>query len=92
MNQVQKLKESSGNLRFFSLDEIRLLIQKANPYIERFIHVGLMTGLRHGEILNIKLEHIDLKNNLIHIFNNSEFETKNRKNKQTSENKEERIC
>jgi len=81
MNRVDKLKENTGRLRYFSADEARLILETANPYLQRFIAVGLMTGMRHGEILSIKLKHIDLKNNLIHLVNDDDFLTKNRKNR-----------
>lgn len=81
MNRVERLKENSGRLRYFSTEEVRMILEKANPYLQRFIAVGVMTGMRHGEILSIKLKHIDVSNNIIHLVNDNDFQTKNRRNR-----------
>ncbi len=81
MVNVERLKEGPGRLRFFSTEEVNLILSEANIYLVRLIMVGLMTGARHGEILSIKLKHIDLVNNLIHLVNDDDFSTKNRKNR-----------
>ncbi len=78
---IKKLKETSGRVRFFSREEINKLLSAANPYLKRLLLVGLLTGLRHGEILSIHMDNIDFDNKVIHIVNTGEFETKNRKNR-----------
>lgn len=81
VTHVQKLKESSGRVRYFSLEEVRDILANANPYLKRFIMVGLLTGMRHGEILNLKIRQIDMVQNVIHVVNTGEFSTKNRKDR-----------
>ena len=78
---VKRLKENTGRLRFFSSEEISLLLDNANPYIERFVCVGLMTGMRLGEMLNLKISQINFDKNIIQVTNTTEFQTKNRKNR-----------
>jgi integrase len=81
VKRVSRLKEKRGRLRFFSEDEIKLMLDESNPYLKRFIMVGLLTGMRHGEILSIKLKNIDLRNNLIHLVCDSDFQTKTRRDR-----------
>jgi len=73
---VKRLKENTGRLRFFSSEEISLLLDNANPYIERFVCVGLMTGMRLGEMLNLKISQINFDKNIIQVTNTTEFQTK----------------
>ncbi len=80
-DHVQKLKESKGRLRFFSREEVQHLLQQASPHIKRFLMVGLCTGMRYSEILNLKLSQIDLNHQIIHLENTDAFQTKNRKNR-----------
>lgn len=80
-NKIPRLKTIKGRVRFFSEDEIKLMIDSANPYMERFIVVGITTRMRMGEMLNLKLSHINLAQNVIHIVNDQDFQTKTRKNR-----------
>ena len=78
---VKKLKETRNRVRFFSNDEVHRLLENANPYIKRFLVVGICTGMRCSELLNLKINQIDLPNNVIHITNDTTFQTKSRKNR-----------
>ncbi|NQY74077.1 MAG: site-specific integrase, partial [Candidatus Margulisbacteria bacterium] len=71
----------------FSETEIQSLLTHSNPYIERFIVVGISTGMRAGELLNIKLSQVDFNNNVIHVINDQDFQTKSRKNRDIPMNK-----
>ena len=79
--KVKKLKENKNRVRYFSDDEIQQLLGLANPYIKRFLIVGLSTGMRLREMLNLKLCNIDMTNQVIHIVNDDSFRTKNGKNR-----------
>ena len=79
---LKKMADADKNrVRFFSEQEIELVFSTANNYIERFFRFGINTGLRAGEILNLRLEDIDIKNSVIHIRNRKDFKTKNRKDR-----------
>ena len=78
---IPKLPINKGRTRFFSQEEIQLLLGNANLYLERFIRMGIYTGLRCGELLNLKISQIDFSNNVIHIVNDLDFQTKSRKNR-----------
>ena len=79
--KVSRLKEPKSRVRFFSVEEIGHLIFAANPYIKRLLIVGLSTGMRHSELLNLKLSQIDMVNQTIHITNDETFQTKSGKNR-----------
>ncbi len=81
MMHVQRLKESTGKLRYFTTEEVQTILSTANPYIERFITTGLLTGMRLSEMMNLQLPQIDMNKKIIHIINTDEFKTKNRKNR-----------
>jgi integrase len=63
--------------------QIGQLLTVAPLHMHYFINFLIYTGLRKGELLNLKLSSIDLLNNRIIIASDSEsgFRTKNRKNR-----------
>ena len=79
--KVKKLKENKNRIRFFSSDEINQLFDRANPYVKRFLIVGLLTGMRLNELLSLKLSNIDIPGNVIHSVNDHSFQTKNGRNR-----------
>ncbi len=79
--RIKKLKENKNRVRFFSQDEIDRLISVANPYAVRFFIMGICTGMRLREMLNLKISQIDIPGNVIHIVNDGDFQTKNGRNR-----------
>ena len=79
--KVKKLKENKNRIQYFSDEEISKLISTANPYIKRFLIVGLYTGLRLNELLNLKISNVDILSGIIHVENTDTFSTKNGKNR-----------
>ena len=75
------LNENRGRIRFFSIDEIDRLLNTSNLYIERFFLIGINTGMRMSEMLNLRVSDIDLENNVLHIRNRKDFETKSKKDR-----------
>lgn len=75
--KIRRFKESKNRIRFFSEEEVKILLQLANPYIKQYLIVGLSTGLRLKEMLSLKISNIDMKNNIIHVVNDDSFQTKN---------------
>lgn len=68
--RIKKLPEKKGRLRFLSLEEIQKLIEAANdfsPGMAAYVMLGLYTGLRSGEALNLRWQDVDLDRKLIHI-------------------------
>lgn len=66
-----KLKESRGRDRILSEDEASRLIisckESRNPYLFCIVLLAITTGMRQGEILQLKWDQIDFKNQLAHL-------------------------
>ena len=60
-------KADQARTRRLETGEKERLLQKANPELHRIIVVALETGMRRGEILNIKKSHIDLQKSILFI-------------------------
>lgn len=58
---------SSYEMNPFTLEEINLLISKANRFFEYFIAINFYTGLRTGELLGLKWSDIDFDNYTIAV-------------------------
>lgn len=69
VSKVQKLRENNHTIRFLTTDEEKRLftsIDNIAPYIKPIVITALQTGMRRGEILNLKWSNI--KNNHIELL------------------------
>ncbi len=66
---VQFLREPKGRLRFLEREEIIKLLANCNKKIRPIVVLALNTGMRKGEIFNLKWHDIDFKRNLITLLN-----------------------
>jgi len=64
---VKKLKEPPGRLRFLDKKQISKLLKSCNGYLKAIVITALTTGMRKGEILNLKWSNVDLDKRLITI-------------------------
>ena len=78
---IKRYQEVQKEPRYFSHSEIHLLRTQSSQYVKQIIMIGLNTGMRIGEILNLQWDHIDLKNNRIVVSNTDTFSTKNKKDR-----------
>lgn len=78
---VKFLKESPGRLRFLEKEEITKLVENCNDYLKPIVVVALNTGMRRGEIFNLKWRDIDFKRDMIHLM-----KTKNGEKRETPMN------
>jgi len=69
VSKVNFFKESKGRLRFLLPEEINHLIDCCPSFLKPIVIVAVCTGLRKGEIVNIKWEDIDFRNRIIYIGN-----------------------
>jgi integrase len=67
LRTVNKYKEPPGRVRYLSDDEIRRLLPHCADHIRPIIVMALHTGMRKGEILNLKWADIDMRNRTITI-------------------------
>ena len=65
VRKVKQLKEENTRLRFLTIEECQSLIDCCAPHLKPIVTVALHTGMRRGEILNLKWEHVDLKHGFI---------------------------
>lgn len=79
--KIEHLREVKKAPRFFSDLEIELITKSASKHLMQIIQIGLYTGMRIGEMLNMKWEHIDWHRNMIHVVNTKDFSTKNKKDR-----------
>lgn len=80
---VKKFKEPRKIPRFLSVEEIRQLIDSATPWARMYILIGLGTGMRNEEILNLRFDNVDLARNVIMVKSDPEngFMVKNRRDR-----------
>ena len=69
MKQVKLLKENNTRLRFLSQEEIIQLKNNCSERIRPIVETALMTGMRRGEILNLKWEDVNFQQGIIVIKN-----------------------
>jgi len=65
VRRVKLLKDDSKRLRYLSVDEAETLINNCDNHLKPIVIMALNTGLRKGNILNLKWSNIDLKNGFI---------------------------
>jgi len=64
---VKKLRENNARLRYLTKAEIDHLISAANPNLRPILITAVNTGMRRGEIFDLKWEHIDLRNRVLEV-------------------------
>jgi len=64
MRKISKPQEPRGRVRFLSDEERTLLLaacqQSTNPYLYLVVVLALSTGMRQGEIMNLRWEDVDI--------------------------------
>jgi len=71
-NPVRKVKYFPGNkrrLRYLTKEEIKALYNACTERLKPIVILALNTGMRKGEILNLKWEDIDFHQKIIYILN-----------------------
>lgn len=81
MRKVKKLKEPRGRVRFLSDDERERLLMTCKESTYRFLYfivvLGLSTGMRKGEILNLKWStNVDLLRGRLLLFDTKNNESR----------------
>ena len=69
MRKVSKPSEGKGRNRLLSIEEKDRLLQacrsSSSPFLYPIVSIALLTGMRFGEIVNLKWENIDFTNKII---------------------------
>ena len=66
---VPKSKTKSFEVSPFSMDEIKLIVDKAVPPLSYNIQLAFFTGLRTGELIGLQWEDVDLQGGWLNISN-----------------------
>ena len=70
MSKIKLPRLNNQRIRFLSYEEADLLLehlQKVSPQLHNMALLSLHTGMRAGEIFNLKWQHIDFKNRIIYV-------------------------
>lgn len=71
MDKVKKPKPAPGRQRYLSEDERNALITESKmsrcPFLHTIVVLALSTGMRRGEIMNLKVSDIDFRNEKIEL-------------------------
>jgi len=81
MTKIKPYKISGRRLRFLEQEEIDKLLSHCCAHLKPIVIVALHTGMRKGEILGLKWHDIDIKRNIIHLY-----DTKNGENREVPMN------
>ncbi|MCD6256493.1 tyrosine-type recombinase/integrase [Candidatus Aerophobetes bacterium] len=66
-DKAKFFKENNHRLRYLTKEEIKALYNAAAEHLKPIIVIALNTGMRKGEILNLKWEDIDFRQKIIYI-------------------------
>ncbi len=64
----QFLKLENRRLRYLEKDEIKRLLSVSSGHLKDIIEFAINTGMRQGEIFNLKWEDVDFNTGLIHLL------------------------
>jgi len=67
VSKVKFFKENNGRLRYLFLEEIIRLIDCCPPHLKPIVITAVCTGLRKGEIVNLKWDDVDFRNRILYI-------------------------
>ncbi|MDW7997996.1 MAG: site-specific integrase [Thermodesulfovibrio sp.] len=65
VRKVKLLKGENKRLRYLTVDEIKRLLSSCDKHIYPIVFIALNTGMRRGEIPNLKWSNVDLKENML---------------------------
>jgi integrase len=75
-NGVKKLKEPPGRLRYLKPDEVNALLAQCSEHLRPLVVTAINTGMRRGELFNLKWSHVDLGNRKITVVKTKNNESR----------------
>jgi len=73
---VKLFKENNRRLRFLTEDEINRLLSNCSGYLRDIVLLALNTGMRKGEIFNLKWQDVDFDLRMIHVSDSKNYEAR----------------
>lgn len=83
VKSIKLFKENNERVRFLERDEIVRLLACCTKYLKGIVIIALNTGMRRGEILNLKWRDVDINRALIYLYN-----TKNKEKREVPINEQ----
>lgn len=74
VRKVKLFKENNKRLRYLEKEEIKKLLDSCSDHLKPIVTVALFTGMRRGEILNLKWHDIDFQRGIIYILDSKNNE------------------
>ena len=65
--RIKALKENNIRNRILSAEEYEQLLAACPPHTSRIVKMGYYTGMRQGEILNLKWDQVDIKGGMVRL-------------------------
>ena len=65
IRKVKPLRDEGKRLRYLSIEECNTLINACDSHLKPIVVTALNTGMRRGEIFNLKWDQVDLKHGFI---------------------------
>ena len=65
VRKAKLLPENNRRLRYLTKEQCMELVNSCEPHLKPIVITALNTGMRKGEILNLKWDNIDLKHGFI---------------------------
>ncbi|MCX5750868.1 MAG: tyrosine-type recombinase/integrase [Candidatus Saganbacteria bacterium] len=81
VKRIERLNYTRPEMKFFTKQEIDLILANCSRYLRSILLVGLTTGLRKSEICHMKWENINFEEGIIVIKCDETFQTKNKRNR-----------
>ncbi|MFC2135322.1 tyrosine-type recombinase/integrase [Bacteroidota bacterium] len=79
IRRVSMVRIPSSAPVFLSEADVKVLLNNISlPWLKNMIIFAVYTGMRRGEIINLKWEHLDFENKLVIVKNTKDFSTKNK--------------
>lgn len=73
---VRQYPENNKRLRYLEKEEIERLIGACETHVKPIVVVAVNTGMRRGEILNLKWREIDIKKEIIYLYHTKNSESR----------------
>jgi len=67
IKKIKLFKENNERVRFLEKEEIGRLLEVCDHYLKQIVITALNTGMRKGELFNLKWSDVDFRNNLIFV-------------------------
>lgn len=74
--KVRLLKGEKKRTRFLTSEEVTRLIECSNDYLKQIIVTAVSTGMRRGEILDLKWKDVDLNHGFIRVVKSKNSESR----------------